>query len=64
MLISPQLPTGPLVSPPVAADLSGMPLPRLELLIRSGEVRAERIEGKTFVDLSEVERLAQEGGER
>jgi hypothetical protein len=58
-------PAGPLASARAAADLTGMPRPELDDLIRRGAVRTERIGGKLYVDLDDAERAAKatrEGG--
>jgi hypothetical protein len=54
-------PDDALARPRAAADLTGVPLPRLLSLVTSGVVRSERIKGEAFVSLVEVERAAIEG---
>ena len=53
---------GPLATLRAASDLTGIPRERLESLIASGKIRTERINGKTFVDIDEAERVEM-GGE-
>jgi hypothetical protein len=50
-----------LVSARAAADLAGIPLPRVLSLVRAGSVRSQRIKGKQFVSLSDVDRAARDG---
>jgi hypothetical protein len=52
------LPSGPLVSPKVAADLAGIDPGELDALVRTGAVRSERIKSRLFVNLDDAERLA------
>jgi hypothetical protein len=62
----PTRPAGPLVSPGVASDLTGLPKPVLGALIDCGVIRTERIDRHAFVALDDVERAVQgrEGGGR
>jgi hypothetical protein len=46
---------GPLVSPRVASELSGLALSAVHTLIRSGDVRTVRVRGAVFVRLDDVE---------
>jgi excisionase family DNA binding protein len=57
-------PPGPRVSPRTAADLTGIPRPELDDLIRRGVIRTERIGRRVFLDLDDAERAAKgwEGG--
>jgi hypothetical protein len=53
-------PDDALVSARVAADLAGVPLPRVLSLVRAGSVRSERIKGALFVSLSDVDHAARD----
>jgi hypothetical protein len=57
-------PPGPRVSPRTAADLTGIPRPEQDALIRRGVIRTDRIGGRVFLDRDDAERAAQgwEGG--
>ena len=51
------------VSPRVAADLCDVPIARVDALIQSGDVRAETIRRRLYVNVGQVSRaLAKEGG--
>jgi hypothetical protein len=58
MTSEPALPSGPLVSPKVAADLAGIDPGELDALVRTGAVRSERIKGRLFVNLDDAARVA------
>jgi hypothetical protein len=58
LFASPSRAAGPLVSPRVAAELSGVALPVIYNLIREGKARSERIKGILFIDLDDVEAYA------